>query len=148
MLQKPAAEEDKRTAIPQAHHLHSSTPLSFRWPPSTASITYTLFSSLIIYIPHFFVLSRPLHSSFYTLARTPLPFCTPLAAKLKQNAIRIIIITIVIIIFIVCVPFSITSSCLVLNIMSVRDNFFGSLVSHCDNLLHINHSYLSGREWK
>lgn len=40
VLQKPAAEEDKRTAIPQAHHLLSSTPLSFPWPSSFASVIY------------------------------------------------------------------------------------------------------------
>lgn len=51
VLQKPAAEEDKREAIPQAQRLLSSTQLSLCCPPpSPPFLTYPHFPS----IPHYF----------------------------------------------------------------------------------------------
>lgn len=57
VLQKPAAEEDKRTAIPQAQHLLSSTQLSLCCP--LLSLHYSLIPSflpsLIISMPLLFL---------------------------------------------------------------------------------------------
>lgn len=75
VLQKPAAEEDKRTAIPQAQRLLSSTQLSLCCP--LLSLHYSLIPSflpsLIISMPLLF-LSISCFLSYYPSAPSLRPF--------------------------------------------------------------------------
>lgn len=75
VLQKPAAEEDKRVAIPQAQRLLNSTQLSLHCPLLLlhSSLIPTFLTSLIIPIPLLF-LSISCFLSYYLSPTSLWPF--------------------------------------------------------------------------